>query len=77
MGLHRLSYYQYKAYALVGNCAEQHGNLSTKKPRMHTLQAIAILQIILESTANHMPHKSWTKEDGEKAVAMSLPSSFH
>ena len=24
-----------------------------------------------------MPHKSWTNEDGEKVVAMSLPSSFH
>ena len=24
-----------------------------------------------------MPHKSRTKEDGEKVVAMSLPSSFH
>ena len=24
-----------------------------------------------------MPHKSQTKEDGEKIVAMSFPSSFH
>ena len=24
-----------------------------------------------------MPYKSRTKEDGEKVVAMSLPSSFH
>ena len=24
-----------------------------------------------------MPHKSGTKEDGEKVIAMSLPSSFH
>ena len=51
--------------------------MGTKKPRTHTLQATATLQIVLESTADHMPHKSQTKEDGEKVVAMSLPLSFH
>ena len=77
MGLHSSSYYRYKADALVGKRAEQHGNQGTKKPRTHTLQETAILQTLLESTADHMPHKSRTKEDGEKVVAMSLPSSFH
>ena len=59
-----------------GKRAKQHRNLGTKKPRTHTLQATATLRTVLESTANHMPHKLWTKEDGEKVVAMSLPSSF-
>ena len=77
MGLHRSSYYWYKADALIGKRAEQHGNLNTKKPWTHTLQAIAILWTLLESTTDHMPHKSWTKEDGEKVIAMSLPLSFH
>ena len=77
MGLHRSSYYRYESDALVGKCVEQHGNQGTKKPQTHTLQGTAILQTLLESTADHMPHKSRTKEDGEKAVAMSLPSSFH
>ena len=77
MGLHRSSYYRYKAHALVEKRAEQHGNQGTKKPRTHTLQGTAILRTLLESTIDHMPHKSWTKEDGEKAIAMSLPSSFH
>ena len=62
---------------MVGKRAEQHGNHGTKKPQMHTLQGTAILQTLLESTAIHMPHKSRTKEDGEKVVAMSLPLSFH
>ena len=44
---------------------------------MHILQATAILRTMLESIANHMPHKSGTKEDGEKVVAMSLPLSFY
>ena len=62
---------------MIGKRAEQHRNLGTKKPRMQTLQATATLRTVLESTADHMPHKSRTKEDGEKVVAMSLPSSFH
>ena len=74
MDLHKSSYYRYKADALVGKRVEQHRNLGMKKPQTHILQAIAIL---LESTTNHMPHKLRTKEDGEKVVAMSLPSSFH
>ena len=62
---------------MIGKRAEQHRNLGTKKPRTHILQATATLRTVLESTADHMPHKSRTKEDGEKVVAMSLPSSFH
>ena len=78
MDLHRSLYYQYKANTLVGKRAEQHGNLGTNKPQMHTFQATAInLQTVLESIADHMPYKSRTKEDGEKVVAISLPSSFH
>ena len=77
MEVHRSSFYRYKADALIGKRAEQHGNLGTKKPRTHTLQATATLRTVLESTADHMPHKSRTKENGEKVVAMSLPSSLH
>ena len=44
---------------------------------MHIFQATAILRMVLESTIDHMLHKSWTKEDGEKVVTMSLPLSFH
>ena len=62
---------------MVGKHVEQHGNQGTKKPQMHTLQGTAILRTLLESTADHMPHKSRTKEDGEKVVAISFPSSFH
>ena len=62
---------------MIGKRAEHHRNLGTKKPWTHTLQATATLRTVLESTVDHMPHKSRTKEDGEKVVAMSLPSSFH
>ena len=77
MKVHRSSFYRYKADALIGKRAEQHGNLGTKKPQTYTLQATATLQTMLESIANHMPYKLRTKEDGEKVVAMSLPLSFH
>ena len=45
IGVHRSSFYQYKADVLIGNRTEHHGNLGTKKPRMHTLQAIATLRL--------------------------------
>ena len=77
MEVQRSSFYRYKADALIGKRAEQHGNLGTKKPWMHTFQATTTLRTMLESTADHMPHKSRTKEDGEKVVAMFLPSSFY
>ena len=77
MGVHRSSFYRYKADALIGKRAEQHQNLGTKKPWTHILQATATLPIVLESIADHMIHKLQTKEDGEKVVAMSLPLSFH
>ena len=73
MGVHRSSFYRYKADALIGKWAAQQENLGTKKPRMHTLQATATLWTVLESIADHMPHKSRTKGDGEKVVAMFLP----
>ena len=77
MEVHRLSFYRYKADALIGKQAEQHKNLGTKKPRTHILQVIATLWTVLKSTIHHMPHKSRTKEDEEKVVAISLPLSFH
>ena len=77
MEVHRSSFYRYKGDALIGKRAEQHGNLGTKKPRTHTLEATTTLWTVLESTTDHMPHKSWTKEGGEKVIAMFLPSSFH
>ena len=77
MGVHKSSFYRYKADVLIGKRAEEHGNVGTKKPWKHILQATATLQTVQETTANHMPHKSQTKEDGEKVVAMSLALSFH
>ena len=72
MGLYKSSYYQYKANALIRKRANQHGNLHSKKPQSHTFQAIAIiLQTLLESSANHMPHKSRTKDDGDKLKEVS------
>jgi len=77
MDLHRSSYYCYKADALKGKRVEYHRNLGSKKPHSHTLQETTILGTILETTADHMSHKSRTKDDGEKVVVISLLSSFH
>jgi hypothetical protein len=56
--------------------ADQHGNVGTAKPRIHTLQATATLWLLLEQLADHMPHKTRTLETGEKVVSKRLPSSW-
>ncbi len=76
MGINRATYYRYKDQARSGMRAEQHGNLGLKKPRTHTLQATATLRILLENSADHMPHKAHTMESGEKVVSKCLPSSW-
>ena len=77
IGLHKSLYFQNKADALIEKSAEHHRNLDKKKPQTHTLQATNILWTLVESIADHMLHKSWTKEGEKKDVAMSLPLSFH
>jgi hypothetical protein len=56
-----------------GMRAEQHG---TKKPRTHILQATATLRLMLEQSADHMPHKTRTLENGENVVSKWLPSAW-
>ena len=58
-------------------CADQHSNVGTTKLRIHTLQAMAIQCLMLEQSANHMPHKTTTLETGEKVVSKCLLSSWH
>ena len=60
----------------MGKKPEEHGNLGSKKPRMHTLQATATLRTMIVSDADRMPHKTRTLESGEKVPAMVLPSAF-
>ena len=42
-GIARATYYRYKDKALARKQAKVHGNVGSKKPRMHTLQATATL----------------------------------
>jgi hypothetical protein len=58
MGVSRATYYRWKVNASNGMCADQHGNVGMVKPRIHTLQATATLQLLLEQSANHMSHKN-------------------
>jgi hypothetical protein len=76
MGVSRATYYQWKVNASSGMCADQHGNVGTTKPQIHTLQAIATLRQMLEQSTDHMPHKTTALEIGEKIVSKSLSSSW-
>ena len=75
-GIAKATYYRYKEKARAGKQADVHGNVGSKKPRMHTLQATATLRTLIESDADKMPHKTRTLESGEKVSSMVLPSAF-
>ena len=75
-GISRATYYRYKDKAVAGKQAEVHGNVGSKKPCMHTLQATATLRSLIQSDADRMLHKTKTLESGEKVPSMVLPSAF-
>jgi hypothetical protein len=76
MGVSRATFFRYAEAATSGCRARQHGNYGSKKPREHTVQAIATLRCMLEKSADHMPHRSTTMPSGETVVTKTLPSSF-
>jgi hypothetical protein len=76
MGVSRATFFQYAEAATSGLRTRQHGNYGLKKPREHTVQAIATLRCMLEKSANHMLHRSTTMPTGETVVTKTLPSSF-
>jgi hypothetical protein len=73
MGVSRVTYYRWKVNANIGMRADQHGNVGKTKPRIHTLQATVTLRLMLEQSADHMPHKTRILESGEKVVSKCLP----
>jgi hypothetical protein len=60
MGVSRATFFRYAKAATSGDRARHHGNYGSKKPREHTVQAIATLRCLLEKFADHMPHRSTT-----------------
>jgi hypothetical protein len=76
MGVSRATFFQYAEAAISGDRAKHHGNYGSKKPREHTVQAIATLRCLLEKSANHMPHRLTILAIGESVVTKTLPSSF-
>jgi hypothetical protein len=75
MDVSRATYYHWKENAKNGMCTNHHINLGSKKLWIHTLQATATLRLMLEQSANHMPHKMQTLETRMKIVSKYLPSS--
>ena len=72
----RATYYRYKEMAMLGKQAESHGNLGSKKPRMHTMQATTTLRVMIGDDADRMPNRTRTLNSGERVLAMVLPSTF-
>ena len=76
MGVSRATFFWYAEAATSGHRARHHGNYSSKKPREHTVQAIATLRCMLEKFADHMPHRSTIMLIGDTTVIKTLLSSF-
>ena len=72
----RATYYRYKEMAMLGKQVEDHGNLGSKKPRKHTMQATATLRVMIEDDADRMPNKTRTLNLRERVPAMVLQSAF-
>jgi len=63
--IHRVSkaiYYKYKEKTLNKDKPEYYGNLGVKKLQMHTLQATATFQLLVNNELDTMPHKTRTFE---------------
>ncbi len=75
-GVSKATFYRYREMAKDGKQAEVHGNLGSKKPRKHTVQATATLRTLVVPEADKMPHKTRTLKSGDKVLAMVLPSAF-
>jgi hypothetical protein len=76
IGVSRATFFRYAEAATKGVRAGQHGNLGSKKPRNHRLQAIATLRCLLEKLVDHVPHKSTTMPSKERVVMKTLHLSF-
>ena len=76
MGVSSSTFYRNAKYAPAGFEAQFHGNTSLRKPKNHTVVATAVVGAILDTHANHMPHKTRVLPTGEKFVAKVLLSRF-
>ena len=70
------TYYRYKEMAMLRKQAKGHGNLGSKKPRVHTMQATATLRVMIGNDADRMPKRTRTLNSGERVPAMVLSSAF-
>ena len=76
MGVSSSTFYCNAKFVAVGHAAQNHGNTGLRKPRSHTVVAIATLGAILNRHADHMPHKTRVLPFGKKVVAKVLPINF-
>lgn len=75
--IHRVSqrtFERYKAKAKAEVRAGPHGNFNRNKRRVATMQAIETLRLLLEASADFMPHLSRTLPNGEKVCLRVLPA---
>ena len=76
MGVSLSTFYRNAKFITANHTVQNHGNTGLCKPRSHTIVATVTLGAILNSYADHMPHKTHVLPFGEKVVAKVLPANF-
>ena len=74
MAVPESSFFRYAKHASENMVAQMHGNMGLRKPRPHTLQAIATLRCIMDKSTDHVPHRSQVLICGKKVVTKALPA---
>ena len=76
MGVSHVTFFRYVEATTSGGRTRHHGDFGSKKPREHTMQAIATLRCFLDKSIEHMPHRLMTLPTVEVVLTKTLLSSF-
>ena len=70
------TFYRYAKHAVQNMVAQMHGNTSLCKPRPHIIQATAMLQCILDNSADHLSYRSQVLAFEKEVVSKIQPATW-
>ena len=76
MSVSSSTFYCNAKFAAAGHAAQNHDNTGLRKLRSHIVVATAMLLVINDKHADHMPHKTCVLPSWEKVVPKFLPANF-
>ena len=69
-------FYQYAKYVVQNMVAHMHGNSCLCKPRLHTIQAFATFQCIIDKSTDYMSYRSYILASDKKVVAKVFQATW-